>query len=90
MCIDLPDAALQGAAPQQQSAHIARMRDISGVVSVRVALPHGEPRESHLVRAVVVLATCALIYLMLPRRYLYLESNPLTSLAGVTFPASLE
>jgi hypothetical protein len=90
MCIDLTDAASQGAAPQQQSAHIARRRDVSGVVSVRVALPHGEPRESHLVRAVVVLATCALTCMMLPRRYLYVESNQLASLAGVTFPASLE
>jgi hypothetical protein len=49
MYVDKCDAASQGAVPQQQSAHIARMRDVSGVVSVRAALPHGEPRESHLV-----------------------------------------
>jgi hypothetical protein len=90
MCIDLTDAASQVPVPQHQSAHIARRLDISGVVRVRVALPHGEPRESHLARAVVVHATCALTSVILPRRYLYLESNQLTSLAGVTFPASLQ
>jgi hypothetical protein len=86
----MPNAESQVPVPQQQSAHIARRRDVSGVVMVTVALPHRESRESHLVRAVVVLATCALTYLMLPRRSLYLDPNPLTSLAGVTFPASLE
>jgi hypothetical protein len=89
MCVNMCDSALQDPERRLQSAHIARRRDISGVVRVRVALPHREPREPHLVRAVVVHATCALTYLMLPRRYLYLNINQLTSLAGVTFPASL-
>ena len=37
----------------------------------------------------VVPATCALTCLLLPHRRLSLSSNQLTSLAGVTFPASL-
>jgi hypothetical protein len=34
--------------------------------------------------------TCALTYLMLHRRTLYLYYNQITSLSGLTFPASLE
>jgi hypothetical protein len=89
MCVDPPDAASQVPEPPLQSAHIARRRDVSGVVNVRVALPHRKPRESHLALAVVVHVTCALTHLMLPHRSLNFESNQLTSLAGVTFPASL-
>ena len=57
MCVDLPIAASQRTLPRGQSAHIARRRDVSSVVNVRVALPHGESRESYLARAVVVHAT---------------------------------
>jgi hypothetical protein len=32
---------------------------------------------------------CALTYLVLTRRYLTLSNNAITSLAGVTFPASM-
>ncbi len=37
----------------------------------------------------VMPATCVLTYLLLSRREIYLGSNQLSSLAGVTFPASL-
>ena len=56
---------------------------------MRVALPHRNPRESHHVLPIVVHATCALTCLMLPRRSLDLDSNQLTSLDGVPFPANL-
>ena len=41
--------------------------------------------------AAVVVGTvaCALTFLVLPRRTLFLHYNQITSLAGVTFPASL-
>jgi hypothetical protein len=54
MFVDMPDAASQEPGPQLQSAHIARRRDVSGAVNVRVALPHRNPREPHHVLAVVV------------------------------------
>ena len=46
MCVDLPIAASQKDLPLLQSTHIARRRDVSGVVIVRVTLPHRESRES--------------------------------------------
>jgi hypothetical protein len=78
MCVDPPNAASQVPVPQ-----------LGKSVAVRVALPHRKPRESHLALAVVVHAICALTHLMLSCRSLELWDNQLTSLAGVTFPASL-
>jgi hypothetical protein len=75
MFVDMPDAASQEPGPQLQSADIARRRDVSGILGVRVALPHREPRESHLALAVVVHdthATCALT----PARNLTISMMP--------------
>jgi hypothetical protein len=54
MCVDIPDAASQDSVPLLQSDHIALRLDFSGVVRVRVALPHRESRERHHVIVVVV------------------------------------
>ena len=88
--------------PQLQSVHVARQRVFSSVVNVRVALPHSQrtsrvapgtrcrcTSQTDCVSSQVVPATCALTYLLLPRRELGLSSNQLTSLAGVTFPSSI-
>ena len=89
MCVDLPIAASQKALPLLQSTHIARRRDVSGVVNVRVTLPHRESRDSYLALLSLYMLQCALTCLMLPCRELSLDSNQLTSLACVTFPASI-
>jgi len=38
----------------------------------------------------MVIGTCVLTDLMLRRRYLYLNDNEITSLAGATFAAEIE
>ena len=57
MCVDLPIAVSQRDLPLLQSAHIAGLRDVSGVDHVRVTLPHRESRDSYLAPVVVVHAT---------------------------------
>ena len=87
MCVDLPGAVSQVPVPPEQSDHIACGRDVSGFVIVSVALAHP---NRHPVPALVVHAHLrALTFLVLPRSTLYLHYNQITSLAGVTFPASL-
>jgi hypothetical protein len=74
-CVDVPYAAPQEAGPSQQSDQIACGRDVSGFVIVSVALAHP---NRHPVPALVVHASaCALSNLMLSRRDLDLNNNPL-------------
>ena len=93
MCVDLPGAASQDPETRVQSDHVAGWSDLSGFVIVSVALaPCACSRGACTPPSAAVAAgtvACALTYLVLPRRNLYLSFNAITSLAGVTFPASL-
>jgi hypothetical protein len=93
MCVDLPGSASQGAGALEQRDHVAGRSDLSGFVIVSVALaPCACSRGACTPPSAAVAAgtvACALTFLVLPRRYLSFGRNQITSLAGVTFPASL-